>query len=291
VSLKLKGAHANGARRRRIRRPAAVSSLDYEVIESVDSAAESWRRSLDAWALPDEIVASAEESPWIHPPELFEVPLRIQSSPSHERAREAMPGDGTVLDVGCGGGIAAFALTPPAAHVIGVDSQPEMLSMFRANAYKRAVTCETFEGSWPRVANEVPRVDVVTAPHVVYNVGDIVPFLEALTSHARERVVLEMPDRHPLAPMTNAWRHFWQLDRPEGPTPSHLLEVLAEMGISAHREQWRGELRVEQSLEQAARYMRIRLCLPATREGEVRDFLSSRAVPSQRELSAIWWDA
>jgi len=35
-------------------------------------------------------------------------------------------------EVGCGGGIAAFATVPPVRHVIGVDHQPEMLDMFSA---------------------------------------------------------------------------------------------------------------------------------------------------------------
>jgi SAM-dependent methyltransferase len=267
-----------------------VSSLAFWGAEPVTSATDQWRQSLDAWALPEEIVASAEESPWIHPPVLFQVPDVINSSPSHDRAREAVPVGGTVLDVGCGGGIAAFALTPPAAHVIGVDHQAEMLTMFRANAVKHAVTCQTVEGFWPAVADATPSADVVTAHHVVYNVGDIAPFLRALDDHARVRVVLEMPDHHPLASMSEAWRNFWQLERPDGPTPSDLLEVLEELGVDAHREQWSGAMRVEQNLEQAAHFMRIRLCLPAAREGEVREFLVTQPESSVRELSAVWWD-
>jgi SAM-dependent methyltransferase len=256
----------------------------------VSSSAEHWRRALDAWALPDEIVNAAPQSPWIHPPVLFEVPDRIEPSVSHERAREVLSPGAAVLDVGCGGGIAAFALTPPAAHVIGVDHQPEMLVMFRANAAKRGVTCETVEGFWPAVADVTPEADVVTAHHVVYNVADIVPFLRALDDHARYRVVLEMPDHHPLASMSGAWRHFWNLERPEDPTPSDLLDVLHDLGIDAHREQWSGPMRVEQNLDQAAHFMRIRLCLPESREGEVRAFLESHQAPLARELSTIWWD-
>ena len=256
----------------------------------MSSAAQRWRDALNAWALPDEIVNSAPQSPWIHPPVLFEVPDAIAASPSHDRAREVLGEGATVLDVGCGGGIAAFALTPPATHVIGVDHQPEMLAMFRANASARGLDCETVEGFWPAVADRTPVADVVTAHHVVYNVADIDPFLRTLDDHARSRVVLEMPDHHPLAPMTEAWRHFWGLERPEGPTPADLLDVLGELGIDAQREQWRGAMRVEQNLDQAAHFMRIRLCLPESREGDVRDFLTSHEPPSTRELSTVWWD-
>jgi len=256
----------------------------------VTTAAEKWRRALDAWALPDEIVRSAPQSPWIHPPVLFEVPDVITPSPSHDRALEVLSTGDTVLDVGCGGGIAAFALTPPATHVIGVDHQPEMLVMFRENAAARGLTCEAVEGFWPAVASSTPRADVVTAHHVVYNVADIDPFLRALDDHATKRVVLEMPDHHPLSPMSAAWLHFWNLERPVEPTPADLLDVLRELGIDAHREQWTGPLRIEQDLDQAAHFTRIRLCLPESREGEVRDFLVSHEPVALRALSTIWWD-
>jgi SAM-dependent methyltransferase len=255
-----------------------------------ESAAEHWRRALEAWAIPEEILATATESPWIHPPELFDIPAVIDDTPSHDRAREVMPPGGTVLDVGCGGGIAAFALVPPAAKVIGVDHQPEMLRMFERNAATRGVDCEVVEGFWPAVAATTPSADVVTAHHVMYNVGDAVPFLEALGGHARRRVVIELPDLHPLATMSEAWLHFWQLDRPTSPTPADLVDVLTEIGVDAHREQWDGGLRVERDLRQSAHFMRIRLCLPADREGDVLDFIASHPVPSSRALSTIWWD-
>ncbi len=254
------------------------------------NAADRWRAALDAWAIPEEILASAPESPWIHPPVLFEVPTTIESSPSHDRAREAMPVGGTVLDVGCGGGIAAFALTPPAARVIGVDHQVEMLSMFRANAIARGVAVETIEGFWPAVAPRTALADVVTAHHVVYNVADIVPFLAALDRHARQRVVLELPNHHPLASLTAAWRHFWALERPTAPTPTDLLAVLDQMGIDAASTAFEGPMRTETDLDQAAHFTRIRLCLPASREPEVRAFLESNPTPGTRSLTTIWWD-
>ena len=256
----------------------------------MSSSVQHWRDALDAWAIPREIIDSAPQSPWIHPAVLFDVPDPIEDTPSHDRAREVLSEEATVLDVGCGGGIAAFALTPPASHVIGVDHQPEMLTMFRVNAGARMVSCETIEGFWPAVAPQTPEAGVVTAHHVVYNVGDIDPFLRALDDHARTRVVLEMPDRHPLVSMTEAWRHFWGLERPDGPTPVDLLAVLGDLGFDAKREQWRGAMRVEPDLDQAAHFMRIRLCLPESREGDVRRFLSGHEPPSTRALSTIWWD-
>lgn len=221
---------------------------------------------------------------------MFTVPEHIASTPSHERAREVLRAGDTVLDVGCGGGIAAFALTPPATSVIGVDHQPEMLRMFEENARQRHVAVQTFEGFWPAVARDVPRADVVTAHHVAYNVSDIEPFIRALDEHARARVVLELPDRHPLSDMTEAWRHFWNLERPSNPTSQDLYEVLSELGIDAHLERWSGEFRREIDPKLAAHFLRIRLCLPASREDEVREFIDAQPHQSSRPLSTLWWD-
>ena len=254
------------------------------------TAAQRWRDALDAWAIPDEIIDAAPESPWIHPPELFAVPDTIAPSPSHDRAREVLSAGATVLDVGCGGGVAAFALTPPATHVIGVDHQPEMLEMFRANAAARGVACDTVEGFWPSVAARTPGGDVVTAHHVVYNVADIGPFLEQLSSHATRRVVIEMPQRHPLSSLSAAWEHFWGLERPTTPTSDDLLAVLGEMGVTLRSEDFVGSLRNAPDLESAARFARIRLCLPTSREDEVRSFLRDNPPPVDRPLTSIWWD-
>ena len=251
---------------------------------------QDWAQALSEWAIPREILDEAQESPWIHPPVLFQIPDAINDSVSHERAREALVPGGTVLDVGCGGGIAAFALTPPASHVIGVDHQPEMLEMFKDNANKHGVTYETFVGFWPQVAEEVPVADVVVSHHVVYNVADIAPFLNSLGSHARQRVVIEMPRRHPLSNMSDAWKHFWNLGRPTQPTSEDLVEVLKEIGIEPRIQNWTGPMRDPVDLDQEAEFMRIRLCLPPDRLLEVREYLRAHPLPRQREIATIWWD-
>lgn len=249
-----------------------------------------WARSLARWAIPNEILDQATTSPWIHPPVFFQVPDEINVSISHTRAFEALAPGGSVLDVGCGGGIAAFALTPPASHVIGVDHQPEMLEMFAENAKKHKVTCEVFEGFWPDIAPEVPVADVVVCHHVVYNVAEIGPFLRALNSHARSRVVIEMPTRHPLSNMSDAWKHFWNLERPTQPTSEDLLEVLREIGLNPRVQYWTGPMRDRIDLDQDSEFMRIRLCLPPERLPEVREYLIANPLPRQRDIATIWWD-
>ena len=195
-----------------------------------------------------------------------------------------------VLDIGCGGGMAAFALTPPATHVIGVDHQSEMLVMFAENAQKRNVTSEVFEGFWPAMAGSVPRADVVTAHNVVYNVQNIEDFVQAMNDHANKRVVIEMPQQHPLATAAPLWKHFWYIDRPSTPTPTDLMHVLTKQGIHAQLKLWDGPVRQETDLATAANYSRIRLCLPAEREGEVLEFLESAPRQEVKKIATLWWD-
>jgi len=254
------------------------------------TAAEKWRSDLAAWAIPEGILAQAQQSPWIHPPELFEIPSVIPPSPSHDRAREALGAEASVLDVGCGGGIATFALLPQVKRAVGVDHQAAMLEMYERNAERLGLAVTTVAGDWPEVASEAKRCDVVAVHHVAYNVGDIVPFLEALNSHARNRVVLELPTAHPLSTMSAAWLHFWNLERPKDPKPADLLAVIEELGFTPHLEVWDGQMRTEQNLDQAAHFMRIRLCLPMEREVEVREFLAMHDLPEKRELATLWWD-
>ncbi len=254
------------------------------------TAADDWRAALAAWAIPEGILAQAPESPWIHPPALFGVPERVADSPSHARAREALGDEASVLDVGCGGGVAAMALVPPARRLTGVDHQAAMLEMFSENARRRGVESSTLEGDWPDVADRAPVADVVTCHHVLYNVGDVAPFLAALDEHARRRVVIEMPTRHPLTAMNDAWRHFWGLERPDGPTPADLVAVLAEMGLDAHLETFASTSTREVDPEQAVAFARARLCLPASRDDEVRRFLDEHPVPATRTLATVWWD-
>ena len=254
------------------------------------TAAEQWKMDLASWAIPQEILEQAVEKPWIHPPALFEIPKVIKESLSHQRAREAMPIRGSVLDIGCGGGVGAFGITPPAGSVIGVDEQQAMLDLFTKNAERYGVASQTFLGKWPEIADQTPVADVVTVHHVAFNVGDIVPFLRSLTTHARKRVVLEVPIIHPMSNLNEAWKFFWNLSRPSVPKAIDLVSVLGEMGVDAKIEFFEGEILLDKQVEGGNGYIRRRLCLPENRQGEVDAFLATHPLPERRQLAVIWWD-
>ena len=221
---------------------------------------------------------------------MFEIPKIIENNPSHDRAREVLVSEGSVLDVGCGGGIAAFALVPHVNKVIGVDHQYEMLEMFSKNAELYGVSHKEVLGFWPEVSEQVPQVDVVVSHHVAYNVPNIEDFLIALNDKANKRVVIELPTRHPLTNLNYLWKHFWNLERPTVPTAEHLLQIAIDLGFSAKFEKWTGKMRSELSIEQAAEFNRIRLCLPKSRLNEVLEIMKEHAADEKRELATIWWD-
>lgn len=258
----------------------------------MSTASEHWATSLREWGIPAHILDAAPQSPWIHPVENFRPTGDLfVDTPSRLRALEALPVGGSVLDVGCGGGRAAFGLTPPAASVVGVDHQQVMLDVFADEAHQRGIRVETHLGEWPAVAQDVEPCDVVTCHHVLYNVQAIEPFVAALTTAARRRVVVEIPRHHPLSSLSAAWAHFWGLVRPTDPSADDALAVTLAMGLDAHLEHFEippppvarpiSDLDVE--------HTRIRLCLPADRDAEVREFLMSQP-PQGRHLATLWWD-
>jgi SAM-dependent methyltransferase len=258
------------------------------------SASSRWAAALEAWAIPDEILSSAPESPWCFPPALFEahaVPGSTPWTPSRRRALESLPVGGSVLDVGVGGGAASLGLAPPAAQLVGVDERADMLARFTAAAAARpGVDVGTVHRGWPEAATEAGRADVVVCHHVLYNVADLVPFVRALTGSARSRVVVELTDEHPQTTLNPLWLHFHGLERPNGPTAEDAVAVLEEIGIRPEVERFTGPDRSGHvKREDLVAFARRRLCLPADRDSEVASLLPVSAGVPRRDLVCLWW--
>lgn len=253
-------------------------------------SATRWADELAAWAVPQEILDQAPARPFVFAPEMFAAPAAASSrSRSTDVAAEVLPAGGSVLDVGCGGGAAAFALVPPAGRVIGTDRQQDMLRLFAATARERGVLAQTVHGSWPEVAEQVPVADVVVCHNVLYNVPDLVAFAMALHEHARRRVVIEMTDRHPQVFRAPLWRHFWGVERPAGPAASLAAAVLREAGLPVSQQSSPPTARDDQRAAPVeAGFWCRQLCLPQERASEVAALLAQLPFPSTRVT--LWWD-
>lgn len=259
------------------------------------TAISRWTSALEAWAIPDEVLAqSAGADPWTLDSNLFR-PAKRTGTPSPglatRRAAEVIPHGGSVLDVGCGGGAAGLALAPPAASVTGIDESSAMLELFASIATERGLAHRTVEGRWPDVRDAVATFDVVVCNHVFYNVPDLDRFAVALSDAATGRVVVELTPAHPQTRNAAVWKHFWDLDRPMGPSSADALAVVRSAGIDAtleHDTQINTQ-RADPSPEQQAAQVARMCCLPPDRVPEVMAFLADHP-PARTPPDVIWWD-
>lgn len=263
-----------------------------------------WREDLSAWAIPDHITAGAAESPWVLPRQVFarraDRLRRAPGGPSFERAWEALDPAGSVLDVGAGAGAACLPLAPRITTLTAVDADDEMLGLLAGRAGEAGLAARMVHGRWPDVAVQVPPADVVTCHHVVFNVPDLGPFLEALTAHARRRVVIETAAAHPLTSLNPLWLRFHGLKRPERPTAGDTLAILAAMGRNPGHTEWSRPAEADyRSMAELVEVTRRRLCLPPERAGEVEAALVELGIkPGQprdlgssgRDVVTIWWE-
>jgi SAM-dependent methyltransferase len=249
-----------------------------------------WRDQLAGWAIPEEILAAAPESPWGFPVGLFRSRAQRAGSrpttPSNLEAARFLPQGGRVLDVGAGGGAASLPLAGMAGRLVAVDESPGMIASFLAAAEAAGVPADGVAGRWPDVADRVEPADVVVCHHVVYNVPDLAPFVAALTGHARRRVVVELTDRHPLVGLGPLWRRFHDLERPAGPSADDAVAALAALGLEVARQDWENRDRFGfDDFEELVAFTRRRLCLPADRDPEVADALLEAGT---RQVDGIW---
>jgi len=234
-----------------------------------DTPAARWAFQLGRWAIPEDILAAAPESPWTFPTDLFvrsaaAARADTDPTPSRRRAVEAIPPGGTVLDVVAGAGAASLPLAPPAGRLVAVDESQSMLDACAA--------------------------DVVVCHHVVYNVADLVPFLTALDRHARRRVVLELTSRHPQSDLNPLWAAIHGIERPGGPTAVTAAEVANSLGYDARTEVFERPPRWHDPTEpDHVAFARRRLCVGPERDADIAAQLA-RLPTVARQLVTLWWD-
>jgi hypothetical protein len=259
-----------------------------------DAANRHWAAALRRWAVPDDLVAAAAETPYFFSAAVFTAAAdaaldRADDTVSDAVASEALPDGGTVLDVGVGAGAASLRL--PAGHVIGVDPDRQLLAAFTARAGRRGIRSTAIQGTWPDVESRAPTAHIAVCHHVVYNVADLAGFAMALTAHADRRVVIELTAVHPMAWLAPYWEALHGIRQPDRPTVDDAVAVLTALGLDVRQQRWRRPVQMigENDADAVARIAR-RLCLPADRHDELARLLAVDPPPEERDVATLWWE-
>lgn len=264
-------------------------------------AAAFWRSQLENWAIPQELLDQADESPYGWPVELFKrwraTETSTAASPTTTLLRNLLPDDGTLLDVGAGTGRASLPLAEEGYRVTAVEPDERMRAALQTEA--AGLDVGVVAAAWPGGADLVPTHDVALAANVVYDVADIAPFLLKLSERGRLAVVLELTEKHPWSMYADYYLRLHGLSRPDGPGVDDLVTVIEELGFRPNVERWEREGQVWfESWEEIEDLMGRRLVVPGNRRHELRALLESDVVEKngrfhlggdRRKLAAIWW--
>lgn len=268
----------------------------------MSSAAKRWGNALRSWAIPQEILDAAPESPWGFPVECFRTVDASTLSPTHLVTAEALSEQGSLLDVGSGGGAASIPLAGRLSTLVAVDEVPAMLADLRSAAatVNPKLDVIAVQGTWP-CAIPVDPVDVAVCANVLYNVPEIAPFLSALEAACTRRVVVEITAVHPVRWMNDLWMRFHGLERPDVPTVADAIAVIEELSSTPGRIN-HPELPVFAGFSErqnAVAFIRKRLCLPATTDHEIAEALGDRLAqdvhgwhvgPAEQGRVSLWWE-
>ncbi len=239
------------------------------------------------------------ESPWVLPRDVFARRAdRLRRTPggaSYDRERAALDPPGSVLDVGAGAGAACLPLASRTTALTAVDTDDGMLARLDSRARAAGLEPRLLTGCWPDVADQAAPADLVTCHHVLYNVPDLAPFIDALTRYARRQVVVELTAAHPLISLNPLWLIFHGLERPEGPAAADVLAILAAMGVRAGHTEWNRPAQADYATgSELVETTRRRLCLPPERAADVEAVLREAGYLGQpgrpRDLRAVRGD-
>lgn len=257
-----------------------------------ERAADVWREAASKWLLPQAIIDAAPEPAATLDPEMFryrpDLDATMPVRPSRRRALEALPANGSVLDVGCGGGASSLGLRSRAVLITGVDREADMLLLFEETARELGVAVRAFLGAWPDVAEVVPAADVALCHHAFYAAQDFEGFVRALTEHARRRVVLEMSAHPPLVTLNPLLQRLHGTTRRDWPVADLAQRVVAEMGYAVEREDMEVEPRPREVTPEWVGFVRRRLYVGPDADPVIEEFLRQQT-PQPQHVVALWW--
>ena len=131
--------------------------------------------------------------------------------------------------------------------------------------------------------------DVAVCAHVLYNVPDLAPFAAALTSKARDLVVVELTGTHPKMRLAPMWEAVHGQPLPAGPTAELAVAVLREAGLEPEvRDRvYQPPARTGALLEAWIDLNRQQLCLPPERRDEVVELMQRHPAAAEALGGAV----
>lgn len=269
------------------------------------TSSDRWRRLLEEWAIPQELLDAVADSPYGWSTQLWQRRTQIAREQGFESTTsevvEALLGPaGTLLDVGAGTGRASLLHGAGGHPLTAVEKDPGLAADFKQRAAEMGVDAKLVEGTWPDVAPRVDIYDVAMCANVVYDVQEIQPFLEALVRHGRVGVVVELTVDHPWSGLAPYYRALHQLERPQGPTHEDFVEVVREVcAVRPEVKVWgRPGHTWFESWDEILDHYGQRLVLPPGRRRELRALLEPEADVEgdriyigsrERNMVTVWW--
>lgn len=168
----------------------------------------------------------------------------------------------SVLDIGAGSGRYVAPLAHAGIHVKALEQSPSMREQINIVVQEQQLAhVEVLAESWPTA--QLVSCDVAIAAHVLYAVGDIAPFVQAMHRAARKMCVILLGVRHPTTPVLPLWRAYHGYERLPLPGAFECVGALAQLGIAANVHMLAAPTPISYaSVDEAATEMCYRLRLP-----------------------------
>lgn len=202
--------------------------------QNLTKAGLEWQKTVEAeHAQSDRIrEEAASDDFWRPVAHRFVPPKRgeLAQDDTVEKLAEFVSPDGTVLDIGAGGGRLAIPLTDYCSHVTAVEPSEAMRERLVATAEAWDVTnISVIPDSWEDT--EVEPHDLVVSAHVVYTVQPVELFVRKMTNHAKRTAALISFERPATATYLPLWTAVHGEARIELPSFQQITTLLAEMEI------------------------------------------------------------
>lgn len=264
-----------------------------------------WRSQLEAWALPQDLLDAVPWNPYEWPAELFsrrDVGVADRELPErHTNAVIRRFDPVSLIDIGAGTGGSCLQLAAEGIAVTALEPDAGMAAKLRSLIVDSGVSVDVVEASWPDGEGLVRPADVVTCSHVIHNVHEPDPFLQAMQSVARKAVVIQEFEVHPWVHLGPYYLELHGLERPAGPTVDDLVAVIQEtLGVTPTVERWSGGRPMWfADRDELVTFYGRRLLVPDDRRPELEAVLGPVIVEQvdgrvqledrEKALATIWW--